>query len=55
MYSCSERLSILTSMAWSLQVQRDFNRDKYFDAKEAQEYGIIDHIIRPPRSLRMGV
>ena len=26
-----------------LQIQFDFNRNKYFDTKEAMEYGIIDH------------
>eukprot|EP01025_Chloroclados_australasicus_P021488 TRINITY_DN2261_c0_g1_i1.p2 TRINITY_DN2261_c0_g1~~TRINITY_DN2261_c0_g1_i1.p2 ORF type:complete len:152 (+),score=18.81 TRINITY_DN2261_c0_g1_i1:159-614(+) len=31
------------------KVQRDFNRDKFFDAYEAREYGIIDNIIQPPK------
>ena len=27
-----------------MQVQFDFNRNKYFDTKEAVEYGIIDQV-----------
>ena len=38
-----------------LQVQHDFNRNFYFDANEALEYGIIDRIIKPPRSQSLGV
>jgi ATP-dependent Clp protease, protease subunit len=37
------------------KVQHDFNRNKYFDTHEALEYGIIDTIIRPPRSQSLGV
>ena len=32
-----------------LQVQFDFNRNKYFSADEAVEYGVIDKVIKPPR------
>eukprot|EP01026_Neomeris_dumetosa_P072044 TRINITY_DN7316_c0_g2_i9.p1 TRINITY_DN7316_c0_g2~~TRINITY_DN7316_c0_g2_i9.p1 ORF type:complete len:249 (+),score=23.21 TRINITY_DN7316_c0_g2_i9:30-776(+) len=32
------------------KVQHDFNRDKFFDAYEAKEYGIIDNIIQPPKT-----
>lgn len=31
------------------KVQTDFNRNKYFSAKTAQEYGLIDRILKPPR------
>ena len=37
------------------QVQHDFNRNKFFDAQEAKDYGIVDQIIRPPRSQSLGV
>lgn len=36
-------------------VARDFSRNKYFDTKEAQEYGLIDQIVRPRRSAALGV
>lgn len=36
-------------------VARDFSRNKYFDTKEAQEYGLIDQIVRPARSAVLGV
>lgn len=39
----------------SVQVQHDFNRNKFFDAQEAKDYGIVDQIIRPPRSQSLGV
>lgn len=32
-------------------VQQDFNRAKYFDAKEAVAYGIVDKILPPPRTV----
>ena len=32
-------------------VQRDFNRNKYFNAEEALAYGVIDRILPPPRTL----
>ena len=32
-----------------MQVQFDFNRNKYFDTKEAVEYGIIDQVSAPHR------
>lgn len=38
-----------------LQVQHDFNRNYYFNTQEAKEYGIIDNIIKPPRSAMLGV
>lgn len=31
------------------KVQYDFNRNKYFDAESAREYGIIDKVLKPPR------
>ena len=31
------------------QIQYDFNRNKYFDAKAALEYGLIDRVLDPPR------
>lgn len=33
----------------TVQVQFDFNRNKYFSSDEALEYGVIDKIIKPPR------
>ena len=35
--------------AVALQIQFDFNRNKYFSAEAALEYGVIDRIIKPPR------
>ena len=35
-----------------LQVQTDFNRNKYFSAEEAQEYGVIDKLLLPPKKKR---
>ena len=32
-----------------VQVQYDFNRNKYFDAESAREYGVIDKVLKPPR------
>ena len=32
-----------------LQIQYDFNRNKYFDANAALEYGLIDKVLTPPR------
>ncbi|DBA75091.1 hypothetical protein WJX77_004427 [Trebouxia sp. C0004] len=37
------------------RVQHDFNRNYYFNTQEAKEYGIIDNIIKPPRSAMLGV
>ena len=37
------------------QVARDFSRNKYFDTAEAQEYGLIDQVVRPRRSAMLGV
>ena len=37
------------------RVARDFSRNKYFDAKEALEYGVIDNIVKPSRSAMLGV
>lgn len=31
------------------KVAKDFSRNKYFDAKEALEYGVVDQIVRPAR------
>jgi ATP-dependent Clp protease protease subunit len=36
-------------------IAKDFSRNKYFDAKEAQEYGIIDNIVKPSRTAMLGV
>ena len=38
-----------------MQIQFDFNRNKYFDTKEALEYGIIDQVVRPLRTQTLGV
>lgn len=38
-----------------MQVQFDFNRNKYFDTKEALEYGIIDQVVKPLRTQTLGV
>ncbi len=38
-----------------VQVQFDFNRNKYFDTKEALEYGIIDQVVRPLRTQALGI
>lgn len=43
------------SIVHMLQVQHDFNRNYYFNTQEAKEYGIIDNIIKPPRSAMLGV
>ena len=40
---------------WCAQIQHDFNRNKYFDTQEALEYGVIDRIIKPPRTRVLGV
>ncbi|CAL5226195.1 g9031 [Coccomyxa viridis] len=37
------------------KVQFDFNRNKYFDTKEALEYGIIDQVVRPLRTQALGI
>jgi len=37
------------------KVAKDFSRNKYFDAKDAQEYGVIDSIVKPRRSALLGV
>lgn len=37
------------------KVQFDFNRNKYFDAHTAKEYGIIDNVLRPPRMQELGL
>lgn len=39
----------------AVQVQHDFNRNYYFNTQEAKEYGLIDNIIKPPRSAMLGV
>ncbi len=51
----AERTSQLTCGPSSAQIQHDFNRNKYFDTSEALEYGIIDRVIRPPRTQVLGV
>ena len=33
------------------QIDRDFDRDKWFTAQEALEYGFVDHIVDPPQSI----
>lgn len=42
-------LTIAKTELLLLQVQYDFNRNKYFDAESAREYGIIDKVLKPPR------
>lgn len=37
------------------KVARDFSRNKYFDTTEAQEYGLIDQVVRPRRNSMLGV
>ena len=37
------------------QIQRDFNRNKYFNPQEAVEYGLVDQVIRPPRTQSLRV
>lgn len=36
-------------------VAKDFSRNKYFDAKEALEYGVVDQIVKPSRGAMLGV
>ena len=33
------------------QIDRDFDRDKWFTAQVAQEYGFVDHIVDHPQSI----
>ncbi len=40
----AERISFHTGQSVS-QVEEDFDRDRWFTANEAKEYGIIDHVI----------
>ena len=49
------RLGHSSNCLWCAQIQHDFNRNKYFDTKEALEYGVIDRIIKPPRTRVLGV
>lgn len=37
------------------RVHHDFNRNKYFSAQEALDYGLIDRILKPPRSQALGL
>jgi ATP-dependent protease ClpP protease subunit len=37
------------------QIQQDFNRNKYFNPQEALEYGLVDRVIKPPRTQALGV
>ena len=37
------------------KVAQDFSRNKYFDAQEALEYGVVDQVIKPARSAMLGV
>ena len=37
------------------EIAQDFSRNKYFDAKEAADYGLIDTIVRPRRSAALGI
>lgn len=37
------------------KIAKDFSRNKYFDTSEAQEYGLIDQVVRPRRSAMLGV
>lgn len=36
-----------------VQVEKDLSRVKYLNVEEAQEYGIIDRVIRPRRQRLM--
>lgn len=36
-------------------IQKDFNRNMYFNPAEALEYGLIDNVLRPPRSQSLGI
>ena len=38
-----------------MQIQQDFNRNKYFNPQEALEYGLVDRVIKPPRTQALGV
>jgi len=38
-----------------VQIQHDFNRNKYFNPQEALEYGLVDRVIKPPRTQALGV
>lgn len=49
------RVGHSSTCPWCAQIQHDFNRNKYFDTKEALEYGVIDRIIKPPRTRVLGV
>ena len=42
-------------LCWVPQIQKDFNRNKYFNPQEALDYGLIDNVLRPPRSQSLGV
>ncbi len=33
------------------QIDRDFDRDKWFTAQEALEYGFVDHVVQGPRDI----
>ncbi|HEX7277622.1 MAG TPA: ATP-dependent Clp protease proteolytic subunit, partial [Acidimicrobiales bacterium] len=33
------------------QIELDFDRDRWFTAEEAREYGIIDHVIERSRQV----
>lgn len=33
------------------QIDRDFDRDKWFTAQEAKDYGFVDHIVKHPQSI----
>lgn len=37
------------------KVAKDFSRNKYFDAQEAKDYGVIDAIVKPSRSAMAAV
>lgn len=38
------------------QVKKDSERDKYFSAEEAKEYGLVDEVLtEPPEELKMGM
>lgn len=33
------------------QIERDFDRDKWFTAREALEYGFVDHVVYDPQTI----
>ncbi|MEW6153365.1 MAG: ATP-dependent Clp protease proteolytic subunit [Actinomycetota bacterium] len=46
----AERIALHTGQEVS-QIETDFDRDRWFTAQEAKEYGIIDHVIQKSRQV----